>query len=180
MDTPDPLIPNLPEKNKAWLRKYLTDDQIGEFFHYSPSMDRHVYVHHGVDGIYWEARVVDDPNRPKVISKGLKPYSIWGKWKETSTVCLVEDIVSAIKLSDYVGVICLHGSIIPHHLYQKLGNTPGIKRVLIWLDRDKLSNAAAYEKKFEFWGTSCSVIMTARDPKDHSPEEIVQILKDAI
>lgn len=175
------LQPDLPEPNKNWLRQYLTDEQIEEFFEYHPHLDRHVYVHYGPEPnkIYWEARSVREIT-PKIISVGEKPFNLFGKWKETGVVVIVEDIVSAIKLSEYAGVLCLHGSVIPHKYYNLLGNIPGIKKVIIWLDADKLSSAWTYEKKFDAYGMDCVVVRTKEDPKKHSAEEILEIIMECV
>lgn len=182
MDIRPSLKAEIPEPNISWLRKYLNDDQIGEFFSWSPYMDRHVYVEVLPDeSLYWEARKVGPlQGISKIISAGSKPMSLKGKWKETGVVVLVEDIISAIKVGEHAGVLCLHGSIIPNNLYTTLGKIAGIKRIILWLDRDKLSAATVYESKFRVWGKECSVIMTPKDPKDYSDNEIKDILKEAI
>jgi hypothetical protein len=172
----------IPEANRVWLSQYLTDDQIDEYFGWSESLGRHVYAENlPDDSVYWEARVVGGKHGvPKVISGGTKPYSLRGKWKETGVVCIVEDIVSAIKLQDLVGVLCLHGSTIPPIVYSKLGNNKAVKTVVVWLDRDKLSPASVYESKFHVWGKDARLIMTPKDPKAYNLNEIKEILKDAI
>ena len=183
----------VPEPNRSWLKKYLTDDQIDMYFYWSPKMKRHVYLEwryksdddNEGEMTYWEARKVFGPNEStsgisKVISSGSKPYSMWGKWKETGVVVMVEDIVSAIKLSDLVGVMCLHGSSLPWPMYQRLGNNPAIKKVIIWLDPDKFPQAQAISSKFHSWNKETSVIRTPEDPKDYPLEEIKEILKGAI
>jgi hypothetical protein len=183
----------VPEPNRSWLRKYLTEDQVEMFFYWSPSLKRHVYVEwtykneHDCDGemTYWEARKVFGPNEStsgisKVISSGTKPYSIWGKWKETGVLVIVEDIISAIKLSDLVGVMCLHGSTLPWPMYQKVGNNPAIKRVIVWLDADKFHVATGIASKFQSWAKETSVVRTPEDPKDYPLEELKEILKGAI
>lgn len=174
------LVEDIPEPNLTWLRQYLTDEQIRQFFFYCPKLKRHVYLEfEGRDLAYWEARSVNPSDR-KVISSGKKPYKVWGKVHETSVVVLVEDIVSAIKVSEVAGVCCLHGSAIPHALYKYLGELPGVSMVIIWLDRDKLSDASVYARKFEFWGIDCAFIMTPKDPKDYNKDEIAEMIKDAL
>ena len=186
MDIRESVVSDIPEPNLSWLRQYLDDDKIKEFFVYSPDLGRHVYIDYSQDDegdkLYWEARKVADNKGifQKVISAGTKPYKIWGKWKETGVVVIVEDIVSAIKVSDYAGVLCLHGSIIPHSLYSTLGGMAGIKRIVIWMDRDKLSQADIYLRKFQAFGKNASLVMTHKDPKAYSGEEIQEILKDAV
>ncbi len=176
------LSSKIPEENRVWLGQYLTDEQIDEYFGWSESLGRHVYAENlSDDSVYWEARIVGGKDGvPKVISGGSKPYSLRGAWKETGVVCIVEDIVSAIKLQDLVGVVCLHGSTIPNSLYAKIGNLPVIKTVLVWLDRDKLSPAAMYANKFRVWGKETMLIMTPKDPKAYNLNEIKEILKGAI
>lgn len=173
------LVDEVPEPNLSWLRKYLTDEQISDYFYYCPKLKRHVYVEYDGEKVaFWEARTVNK-NLTKVISSGTKQFKVWGKYKETGVVVFVEDIISAIKLSEIVGVCCLHGSAIPNGMYERVAGM-GLDMALIWLDRDKLSDASVYVRKFDFWNVECSLIMTPKDPKDYSKEELVEIIKDAI
>lgn len=174
------IVEEIPEPNLTWLRQYLTDEQIRQFFFYCPKLKRHVYLEfEGRDLAYWEARSVI-PSQKKVLSSGRKPYKVWGKWKETSVVVFVEDIVSAIKVSEVAGVCCLHGSVIPNSVFENVGKMPGVSMVIIWLDRDKLSEASTYARKFEFWGMECAFIMSPRDPKDYDKNEIAEMIQNAI
>ena len=191
--SPLALVGDIPEPNLSWLRSCLTDDQIEQYFQWAPSLERHVYVEmkyatdRDCDGevAFWEARKVPKENETirdesKVISSGHKPFSIWGKWKETGVVVIVEDIVSAIKLSDLVGVLCLHGSTMPWGVYQRLGNIFTIKKVFIWLDADKLSASRGMYARLVSWAKEVSIIRTPQDPKKYSIEELKEILKDAV
>lgn len=177
------LVSYLPKENKDWLRQYLTDDQIDQYFWYYPAHDRHVYLDYDKDDklVFWEGRKVGNLDGiKKTICYGQRTFKVFGKWKETHTICIVEDIVSAIKISDLVGVVCLHGSAIPNSLYTRIGYMSTISHVIIWMDRDKLSDAEKYVRKFSNYGIKCSLVMTPQDPKVYSLDEIKEILKDSV
>jgi hypothetical protein len=173
------------DKNYLWLKQYLTDEDIEQFFEYSPCNKRHYYFHNkGEESQYVESRSVDPLmyGSSKSISYGEKPYHLFGKWKETGIVIFVEDIVSAIKLHHKYGVVCLHGSFIPWIKIKDVIAHEEVKQVIFWLDCDKSWQSMNYSKLASNF-KPCAVIRTEKDPKALSYpdiEEQVEGVLDAI
>lgn len=94
---------------------------------------------------------------------------------EDGSVILTEDIISAIKLRK-VGhsSMPLFGS---HISYQRLVRLKKLfKRVIIWLDPDKKREALEFSMLATTVGLDCKIVFSEYDPKDHSPEEIEELL----
>ena len=123
---------------------------------------------------YWQGRSFA-PNKPKYMSSGEKPLTIYG---ESDTAVLVEDILSAIKVArlrgEYSGVPLL-GSTLSYQAEEQLSSQ--FKKILIWLDRDKAINALRIKRKFLQRGIDSRVIITDNDPKEYSKGEIGEWLK---
>lgn len=157
------LVDKLPQRNVEWLRKYdLTDDEIS-IFKYSPELDRHVFT----DGMYYEMRDVTNKKR-KSLSFGEKPLVIFGN--HGGTIVLVEDIVSAIKVSRVTDAQPLFGSYIESDRLQSLFKA--YRSLVIWLDRDKYAQALKFARTASFIGFKVKVVSTPKDPKECSMEEI--------
>ena len=123
---------------------------------------------------YWQGRSFA-PNKPKYMSSGEKPLTIYG---QSDTAVLVEDILSAIKVArlrgEYSGVPLL-GSTLSYQAEEQLSSQ--FKKILIWLDRDKAINALRIKRKFLQRGIDSRVIITDNDPKEYSKGEIREWLK---
>lgn len=161
------LVRDIPNKFLAYYRKYgLTDEEIFTNFGYSIRYDRCVYK----CGDFWEARSVD--REPKTLSFGQKPWHMLGYWQRIE-VCLVEDIVSAIKVARVMPVVCLFGSHLkPEYLLQLMS-----RPVYIWLDADKLKEAFSMaERVGNASGKKPTVVYTQLDPKEYTTEEIARYL----
>lgn len=158
---------DLPPANYNWLREYLTDAQIKSNFWYSPSMDRHVFKV-GVPGLegqyYIEARSVTG-EEPKSLSWGMKPYRLRGRWYETSTIVVVEDIVSSIKLEDFFGTMCLFGSSCPADILMDMIRLKTVEHIIWWLDLDAMEEAMYNVRKCRMVGKRSASISTEKDPK---------------
>lgn len=124
---------------------------------------------------YWQGRSFA-PNKPKYMSSGEKPLTIYG---QSDTAVLVEDILSAIKVArlrgEYSGVPLL-GSTLSYQAEEQLSSQ--FKKILIWLDRDKAINALRIKRKFLQRGIDSRVIITDNDPKEYSKGEIREWLKN--
>jgi hypothetical protein len=89
-------------------------------------------------------------------------------------VVLVEDPVSAIKVSRHMRCQCLFGSNIPLPMVARLRSLT--KKTYIWLDGDKYKEAISYSQRPRLMGLETQVIFTEKDPKSHTDEEIKGIL----
>jgi hypothetical protein len=169
---PSDLSMILPDKNLNWLKQYLSSEQILLNFKYSPSMDRHVFCY----GDYWEARSVNPTHRAKVISSGQKPFFVWGSYHNTDTLVVVEDVVSAIKVGSVCMSLCLFGSHFSGEWMTKVAKNPRVKRVVIWLDNDKMKEGRAFADKMRLLGLNVVATCTENDPKSYSVAEIRRII----
>ena len=118
-----------------------------------------------------------DEKHPKWTSKG--NYKNLGRvyhplltTSKDSSIILVEDIISCIKISRQYNCCCLFGSNIDYNKYISIYNNNKTDGFIIWLDKDKMKESYLFSKKFNDLGIPCSVISTELDPKMYSNEEI--------
>lgn len=170
---PNRLSDTLPPENKAWLRKYgLTDEEIA-LFKYDPLDRRHIYqVADYGELVYYEARSID--KTPKCISHGEKPTHILNLLSDT--ICLVEDIVSAIRVSRFVSSMPLFGA----HLHDPAKIAKLYGKAIVWLDYNKGDVAFKMAEQLEARGVVTSVVLTALDPKEHTHEEMSVVIEEEL
>lgn len=125
-----------------------------------------------------------DQDKPKSITLGFRPYITIGNIEVTlnhgqeqapgETVIIVEDYISALKVSRILPCVPLLGSAIPDDAILRLSKTH--TRLLIWLDMDKAVPALKITSKARLLGLEAGTICTELDPKDHSDLEIFSIV----
>lgn len=93
-----------------------------------------------------------------------------------SNLILVEDMVSAIKVSRQRIVMPLFGSFLTETRGNKLKNF--FKSLTFWLDYDKAKSSILQATKFKQYGFKTSIIITEKDPKEYNDEEISSIIND--
>jgi len=124
---------------------------------------------------YFQARTFDKL-RPKYLSKGQKLLTIYGTGDK---LVIVEDILSAMRITRTRSHHCalpLLGSSLPYEWENEIVKK-NFKEVIIWLDRDKASNALRIKRKFKQRGVDSRVIVSDNDPKEYSKGEILEWLK---
>jgi hypothetical protein len=170
----------LPHENRAWLLQWLSEDEIDQFFQYDNFSRRHVFAHNlGEDDEYLELRSVNKFDYPKVRAYGEKPTILFGPWKETGIVVLVEDIVSAIKVGRSFGAMPMFGSYLSPERMSKLAKKDAIKHFCVWTDEDKWSTSIYLSRTLSVLRPSVS-LYSERDPKYHNNSEIKSKVSDAI
>ena len=177
---PNDLTKEIPEPNLSWLKQYLNEDEIQEHFWYSPKLQRHVYTHKD----YWEARSVIYLAEgayafmpPKSMKYGPNPEIIFGyETCETGILAVVEDVISAIKVSRHTACMPLFGSFMSGDLMVRLSKLANIHTIVIWLDEDKFTKGIEFANKLRKLGKNVHVIMTIQDPKDLTDDEILEML----
>jgi hypothetical protein len=87
---------------------------------------------------------------------------------------LCEDYLSAIKIGRNFNAIPLFGTFIPDKLFLSL--IPLQPIIKIWLDFNKAQTAIKQTNKGRQWIQSCSTIITEKDPKEYSTEEIQNLI----
>lgn len=161
-----------------YLRQHLEDDEIKQWFFYSPTHSRYVFAHDEDGDYFYESRGTS--NRvPKSLHEGTKPTLIFGKVKETGVVVVVEDIISAIKVSRHFGVLPLFGSHMTEKMQAKLSHVPDLKLVVMWLDIDKFSAGMCFAKKMGILVPSVAV-KTYKDPKAYGDVPIKYLVNSAL
>lgn len=151
----------LPGAYDEWLSKYGLTPKEKALFSWSPDLKRMIYTFKVDNNVrFWEGRSLF--TQPKTISSGNKPYHLLNYGHQT--VCIVEDIVSAIKVSRYCTAFPLFGSSLSpvHELFLASEFT----QILIWLDADKYDEAVKMSRKLALYGNNVEVIRTDKDPKE--------------
>jgi hypothetical protein len=170
---PEDITLELPPKAEAWLLKYLPIKQYGLIF-WSEEKQSVVFPIRDFNGntLASISRYFgDDPKHPKWISNNINSNLFHIIGPKSTSICLVEDLVSAIKISKVAQAMPLFGTFIGFSKLARL-NLIGITHINIWLDGDKRSEAIVEAKRAMSMGFSVKVIHTDRDPKEHTMEEI--------
>lgn len=166
-----------------WLLKYgITNDEVKKHgIVYSPSIDRLLLPLY-MDGDYigWQGRsLTQNRDVPKYITQvdSNRPDGNCGSYRvglNQDTAVLVEDIISAIKVSRVVDSIALIGS----HPTPEVINwiAKRYKNIFIWLDNDKPEVIKMQNKLHSLFRVlvpgKVKLILTDKDPKEYSTEEI--------
>lgn len=124
-------------------------------------------------------RVVDSPDYPKYVTRGDKPIYYCHNLG-SDTCVLTEDVLSAIKTSEYASSMCLLGTSLSDEALMFLIKQK-FKRLVIWLDNDKAGITAANKitKQLSLYHKNVLTIFSDRDPKDARHDEIKQLLKES-
>jgi len=110
-------------------------------------------------------------------AKRVMPIYHYTKAGHTSTLTIVEDAISAIKITRdiWVDAMPLLGSYLPLHKItqiKKLGYTD----VIVWLDHDKYKEAVSMAEKISYTGILVRVVRTDLDPKMYDSSQIAKHL----
>jgi hypothetical protein len=159
---------------KRWLLKYGITEQekTKHCFGYSPSLNRVILPVYktGFGCVFWQGRALGN-GKPKYLSVSAKGADKYFEVEcvHSKAICVVEDILSAVKVGRYCNSLALLGSYLPDSIYDRL---KGYKKVFIWLDDDKYLTAVAYSKRLREFGLDVSVIKTAKDPKEMPVDDV--------
>lgn len=183
---PEDIQPYIPAIADSWLKQYeLTQNELlvnrvvwSEYRQLLvfPYFDDKNYLY-GWQGRYFGA----NPTHPKWIGHGnfKKTAAIWKNSLTSikeSSIILVEDIISCIKIQRLYNSSCLFGSSININNYITLYNKYNLKEIIIWLDKDKMKESYQYSLSFNKLGINSRVISTDLDPKYYSTEQLRRII----
>lgn len=176
---PSDFTVDIPLAGKLWLTKGgVTDEEIKKYrFGYSPSLDRVILPVWGEEGLlYWQGRALTQqegvPKYLNVTSKRRCVYFVVNV--NSDTTVLVEDILSALAVAKAgANSLALLGSSINIGVHEFIKTN----KVRVWLDPDKRKECIRYAKMLSAYGLQASpVVLTQKDPKEYSTEEIKSIL----
>lgn len=174
LSLPEDYTPRISDAGVAWLMKYgITPDEIKRFkIGYSPSANRVILpVYRDGALIFWQGRALGEA-KPKYLSPHIKGDNKWfvNPSVTSTTVVLVEDVLSAIKVGRVSASIALLGSHIPNSI---LDICSQYDKIILWLDYDKRVEAVKYAKRLHsLLGKQILVVATQKDPKEYPTEEI--------
>jgi hypothetical protein len=161
----------IPTNLVEYLSRYLTIQEIHKYFTYDCGTSRLV-LKPTLPEFYWGR---SDVYSPKVLTRGRVPFHIFGgiypEGREVSNTCvMVEDPISAIKISRIYDAVPLFGAYFHPEWFGKLKGM-GYSNVVFWLDHDKsqegLKLALAGRHLFHTgWVTTIS------DPKLYDNQDI--------
>lgn len=112
---------------------------------------------------------------PKYIGPTPKPARLLVRFGEAEVPTLTEDILSAAKIGLVAEAWAVLGTSVSAHMVSALMKRG---RCNVWLDPDAAGRrgAAKITKQLVAYGLEVRNILSARDPKLHSREEIKEIL----
>ncbi len=175
---------DISEEGLLWLRKYnITDEEISRFgILYDPASDRLILPITDFDGIKigWQGRRLNDTHKrtPKYLTKYLPDRGNEGSWVRgnSKTICLVEDILSAIVVGRQVDAVACLGS--PATLPPSISKRcESYESVVIWLDNDKYKTSLQWGKRCRALYQGDAVTVTTKlDPKELSNERLGEVL----
>jgi len=162
----------LSDKAVNWLRDYhlSLSDIIKNRILWSEQMQWLIFpieYRHAIVG--FQARNFN-PNKPYKWYTKFKKHNVFLELGHVQHIVLVEDIVSAIRVSHHATALPLFGSHVNDDLVKYLVDRK--LPVTIWLDRDKASNAIGYAKRLRSVGIPTHTLITKLDPKEYESEQI--------
>lgn len=170
---------NLPEQAIKWLDKYDLSNIEKSWFLWSEQYQRLIYpVYDPSDNLLmYSGRNFPGEGWPK-----RSKYHIQGKAQDvfhvlgddSPTLVIVEDVISAIKVSRNCQAMPLWGSNMGLERIRRLSGM--FFNLWLWLDRDKALYALETKRRAIGYFDDIRVIITDKDPKEYNDEEIHAIL----
>ena len=171
---PEDALPYLPNHAKEWLAKYhLTKDEISALSPlYSFERDLLIFpIYAQGELIMWQGRYFGDkPKHPKYLTYGAKDVlHILGD-TSCDSVCVVEDIISAVRVSTVMPAMPLFGSVLSLKDGNRLSRL--FTNLYVWLDRDKANESIKTSRAYAPLFDKTYSVITELDPKEYSHDEI--------
>ena len=164
----------IPPQALKWLLKYnITPEEIAN--HNIAWHEPDLLVLYNTNS-YWQGRVFSDVTTQKYKSWGQKPIVMYGTVKKAVGVVLVEDILSAICVARVPDIIAIpmFGTSCSRELERHLQKLDIF--TYVWLDGDVKKKSIALKNRLKSLGLLTKSILTSKDPKTFTKEEIEEIL----
>jgi hypothetical protein len=180
LSVPDGLTKEFPEVAVNWLAKYelSLEEIIKHDIYWYPYREQLVYVYKDSAGLVRciQARNFSKEAKQKYYNQG-SPKAVLPiiRAKEgTNRLVIVEDTLSAIKIARQCDAMPLLGSYLPVDKLMRLQRL--YSKITVWLDHDKFKEAYEIMDKFKWLGISSNLVLTQKDPKEYTNEQIYQYL----
>jgi hypothetical protein len=177
---------NIPKEPYGWLKKYsLTNEEIvNNNLLWSSSAQMLIFPYYGDmdkthensnEIIFWQGRYFPT-RKPKVYTGGdINHITILSSTGSNhNNIVVVEDPVSAIKVSRVVDCCPLFGSHLSMHKVTKLSRY--YDNLILWLDQDKTKEMIKFAERYKFLFKNVKIVSTEKDPKEYSTEEITNFI----
>lgn len=175
---PADVTTELPYEARQWLNKYeLTRLDISRnHIMWSEKYSRIVFPYFNeTELLAWQGRYIgEDKTKAKWFSQGKIHEIIHPLQVHQRQAVLVEDIVSAIKVSKICGAIPIFGSSVSTKQILRLKSI--VDEVWFWLDPDMRGKSLKLAHISNILGLTAHTIFSDKDPKEHTHEEINNIL----
>jgi len=175
---PADVTTELPYEARQWLNKYeLTRLDISRnHVMWSEKYSRIVFPYFNeTELLAWQGRYIgEDKTKAKWFSQGKIHEIIHPLQVHQRQAVLVEDIVSAIKVSKICGAIPIFGSSVSTKQILRLKSI--VDEVWFWLDPDMRGKSLKLAHISNTLGLTAHTIFSDKDPKEHSHEEISMLV----
>ena len=176
---PADVTTELPFEARAWLGQYQLArlDINRNHLMWSEKWSRLIFPYFNENELLaWQGRYIGpDKTKAKWFSQGKIHEIIHPLQINQRQAILVEDIVSAIKVSNFCGAIPIFGSTISAKQILRLKTI--VDRVWYWLDPDMRTKSVKLAKLSTLLGLPASSIFSNNDPKEESHESIANIIR---
>jgi hypothetical protein len=166
-----------PDAGKLWLYKAgLGRAEIGRLgiYYHEPS-DRIVLpVYDGNGECFFQARAYQKDRFPKYLGPTPRPPRLMARWGSFVVPTLTEDMLSARKIGLVAEGWAVLGTRVSDHMVSELMKRGG--RVNVWLDPDPAGRKGAEKigKQLRAYGLEVRDILSERDPKLHTRDQILE------
>jgi hypothetical protein len=107
-----------------------------------------------------------------------EPWLGWYRTTNTGPIILVEDSISALKVSRHFQVGCLHGSHVTLEMLLEVLGIAGVKQdIVLALDRDATGKALKFVAEWRFIAPNFRCVPLSKDMKFSSDSEILEICR---
>lgn len=179
----------MPVEIKAWLSQFLEEEEIDIFTFWSSTYNRVCFPYYirqkdknSSEMLMCWMRTLDPSNKMKWLFFGdntILPFFIpTRRMQSPNRVCLVEDVISGVKVSKFLDTIVLGTTDISETspIWHKLNK---FEEIVLFLDGDtagkKGSEKLRNKLKLLY---NVRVIRNTKDPKNYSNEQLAELLND--
>lgn len=173
---PEDITTDLAKPGYSWLLTYFPDANFPRCL-WSEQEQKLYFMLEG--GAYQYRYFGDNKEHPKWVGYGITENLMHITGVGSTSLVLVEDIISAVKVGHITPTLCLFGSNISLKRLATL-KLLGYNEVIIWLDWDKKEYAIKAAQLAQSIGLQTRVIHTKLDPKDYDYANIREILTRSI
>ncbi len=168
---------DFPIKARQYLLQYGIITRYINKYHISWSSNYNRIVFKSPTSKYKWLRSLDKNTKNKWLLVGNKENELfyWDNFKTFNDLVIVEDQISAIRISEFKPCVALGGTNFSSHLLIPLFLKYG--RLVVWLDGDTAGRVATekFRKKFKLL-KEIKILFTSKDPKCYTDTELQEIL----